>query len=255
MLKVLRNYWILSFFFLSSCAGLRSLKEKSLLPVYEDNYSLSDKAGQYQVKRKSFYNKSKNAYVTKVRTYPFDSTTELIEGSLIVSNPGFLNKNIRILRPLASKFETWFDKKKYSNELRVNFKSKSLDVSLNSPEKKWSSKTSYPFPKNASLFCFFSQLAECAAITGFTRKATVKKAGTMNLYVIWDGFPYIQEIYPDLPREVFSKARLEYDGQKNGHSRFSLYVANQVLFYLINKSGKLIDLFWVSQGYTLTKEK
>ena len=61
-----------------------------------------------------------------------------------------------------------------------------------SPDKKWNGVKQVKFPvKGIGLYCFFSQLIECAKYTGFLSKALDANAGQMNFYLLWDGFPYI----------------------------------------------------------------
>ena len=76
----------------------------------------------------------------------------------------------------------------------------------------------------------------------------------MQLYVIWNGHPYFQEQYENIPNQVFSKAVFEYDGQNsNGQIRFTLQVAGQSIFYFLDDKKELLKQFWISQGLTMVK--
>jgi hypothetical protein len=124
---------------------------------------------------------------------------------------------------------------------------------MTSPEAQWNGLKQYKFPSSKILPCFFSQVIECAKISGFIKKATDKKTGVMNFLVIWEGFPYLNETFSDFPSELFSSAQLEYDGKtKEKERRFNLRVAGQSIFYVINDKDIMTKMFWVSQGITMT---
>jgi cupin superfamily acireductone dioxygenase involved in methionine salvage len=51
---------------------------------------------------------------------------------------------------------------------------------------------------------------------------------------------------------LFSKATIEFDGKlKDNEFRYSVNVAGQSIFYVINKDKKFLKMFWVSQGITM----
>ena len=106
------------------------------------------------------------------------------------------------------------------------------------------------------VYCFFSQVIECAQTTGFFNLVKNKESAKLKLYIIWEGYPYLNETYSDFPSELFSKASLEYEGKtKESEDRFTLKVAGQSIFFVIDKKDKMSKMFWVSQGITLISSK
>ena len=222
-------------------------------------YNLKDNSGEYVVRREIGFSKKKEL-VAKIRVS--DSKGNLdrpSEKSIAISKYGVLktknNKNIKVLRPKVSSYQLWLEGKKHSNKIEMNLKNRSLDITLNSPVMEWNGKRSYKFPKDNPLFCFFSQITECASVTSFLTKAISKEQGSMNFYVIWNGYPFFSEMYSNVPRKIFSKAELIYESKLSSNEhRFSLNVENQKIFYHLTTDAKFEKLFWVSQGFSLVRK-
>jgi hypothetical protein len=78
----------------------------------------------------------------------------------------------------------------------------------------------------------------------------------MNFYILWEGYPYLNETFTDFPNELFSKAEFENEGkQKTGEIKFNLQVAGQSIVYLLDKNNKLKKMFWVSQGISMLNKE
>ena len=56
-----------------------------------------------------------------------------------------------------------------------------MQVRLKSPESQWNQDELFKFPEGKGIYCFFSQIIECAAVTGFISEAMKQKSGRMNL--------------------------------------------------------------------------
>lgn len=249
---------LLSFLFLSSCSFFSrssSLGDSSnsLLKNSKQRFKLTDKAGEFVVYRETGFKKSNKTYISKRQVLPFnDDRSKILEQSIAISQVGTVGKNLKIMRPHKSQYTVWFDGKKYISNMALNKAAQSLDVKLKSPEKQWNGSRSIRFPDPKSIYCFFSQVLECTAISGYFKTALKKGRGQMNFYLIWDGYPYFQEQYLNVPTEVFSKAKFNYDGaNKNGHHRFSLSFGEQVIFFLLDKKNNFVKQFWISQGMTM----
>ena len=123
---------------------------------------------------------------------------------------------------------------------------------MTSPEKQWNGTRQVKFPSSTIVPCFFSQVIDCAKVAGFINKASDKKSGTMNLLIIWEGYPYLNETFSDFPSELFSEGVLEYDGKTTeSERRFNLRVAGQSIFYVLNDKSEMSKMFWVSQGISM----
>lgn len=220
-------------------------------------YSLTDKAGDFIVYRENGFKNGNKTFITKREVLPFDDDrSKVLEQSISISAVGKLNKKLTVMRPEKSQYTVWFDGKKYITRMSLNKATQGMEVKLSSPEKQWSGSKMHRFPDTRSVYCFYSQLVECISITGFLKKANGVSKGTMNLYVIWDGYPYFQEQYLDIPNSVFTKAKFTYDGRtKAGEARFSLRFGSQVIFYLFDKNLNFEKKYWVSQGLTMVSRK
>lgn len=247
---------VILLFTLASCGGMSAKKAVEQLKPVEDTFNYTDKNGQYTVKSSSGYDKKNKSYFTK-RTLevPGREKDKVLEQSVVISSVGVLKKSTPILRPKISQYNVWFDGKKYTSELKMNVAKKAIDLKMTSPESQWNGNKSIKFPDSKTLPCFFSQVIDCAKISGFITKAIDKKTGTMKMLVVWEGYPYLNETFTDFPSELFSVAELEYDGKtKQNEQRFNLRVAGQSIFYVLNDKNVVTKMFWVSQGITMTSK-
>ena len=259
-MKVCRiiSYLVFSGLFFSCSFFLREEREvsqKMKTPTYKREYNFIDKEGQYSVYREVGRSKKKKNYVVKKRVYSRGEKKEMVEKSIAIATPGHL-KGVNIVRPQIAQYTAWFDKKKYFSELKLDVESKSMILKMDSPEEQWKGKRKIPFPQGTGVYCFFSMLVECVTATGFVDKAIEKGNGSMNFHVIWDGYPYLQEQYRYLPDEVFSAAKLIFEGSnESGDKKFSLSTGGQTIFFFIEPEGFLKKMFWVSQGISMVFKK
>lgn len=251
MKTLLKIKYILIFLLIQGCA---SKKIQSIASsVSNQNLQLKDKSGVFRLERESGpVAKLKNVFA--VKRILKDDENKILEQSVVISKLGSLKGKISILRPEKSQYTVWFDGKEYSTSTQIDTANKSLGLSLNSPEEQWRGQKSVPFPRNGLIYCYFSQLVECILATGFIHKAIDSGNGEMNLHILWEGYPYIQQQYVGLPDEVFSSATFTYDGEnERGLRRFSLNIknSNQLIFYQLNKSDELKGIFWPAQGLSI----
>ena len=243
----------------SSCSLLISDKKDppshSISP-YKAEYAMSDKSGTYIVKRESGLSSQKKSFVVKESILPRGGDpNKVLEKVVAISKLGQIDK-LPLFRPEAAQYSVWFDGKKYFSETKIDEEKKVMRVKLVSSEKQWSGTRTFPFPQGTGVFCYFLQVIECAGHTGFIKEAIRRKKGQMTFHVIWEGYPYIQEQYLNIPDELFSEARLSYDeGGLDGDHRFSLDIAGQTIFYFVDKAGHMTRKLWISQGYSLLMKK
>jgi hypothetical protein len=246
----MNSFWpaLFVFFALLSCSSTNSNNLKSDLIHKEEKYSYTDKNGQFlfrsasgfQKKDKSFFTKQSLEMITK-------NKDNAIEQVVSFSVLGAIKKKRMLLRPKNSEYHVWFDGKKFTSKLRIIPSKKSVELTTESPEPKWNGVKLFKFPNTKTATCFFSQVVECAKVMGL-----LKSAQKMNFYILWEGYPFLNETFTDFPTELFSKGELEYEGkQKNDEKKFSLHVAGQSIVYLLDKNNKLKKMFWVSQGISM----
>lgn len=250
-------------FFFTSCAYFSEVKKNSAFdngPEVKRQrrmvYDLNDQSGKFRVLRESGRNGKK--FIVKRKVLPGEANNnKILEKSVTISKFAQLKNKIPALRPERSQFTVWFSGKKYFTEMNINTENRMLEVSLSSPEKQWKGKQEFPIPSTSTgIFCFYSQLIECAGATGFLAKAIKKGTGQMNFYIIMDRWPYFNEQYDGIPETPFVSSSLEYDGgNARGENRFSLRFGNQVSFYLVDKKNNLKKHFWIGQGLSMVERK
>ena len=240
----------------TSCSLLIAKKHPKITPPYKAEYALSDKTGTYVVKREAGLGSQKQSFVVKESILPEGEGPEQALEKVVAISKLDQRNQISLFRPTVAQYSVWFDGKKYFSETKVDEDKKVMRVKLISSEKQWSGTREFPLPKSPGLFCYFLQIIECANYTGFIREAIRRETGQMNFHVIWEGYPYFQEQYLDVPDEPFSEARLSYDSTTTkGEHRFSLDIAGQVIFYFVDDAGYMTRKLWISQGYSLLMKK
>lgn len=246
---------ILLFMAISGCASRRPEEKGSnsgiLLKRASYFFKMQENSGEYFLKKENGWS-GKNLFTTK-RTLKNIDQTKTLEKSISFSKSGNLKNGIRIFRPDRSQYVVWFNKKKYSSITKINEKNKSIEVIVSSPEAKWNGKKEIAFPSSTMAYCYFYQIIECAANMGFIQKAPSLSTMLLDFYIVWEGYPFIQEQYSGLPSEVFTKASLSYDGKNdNGDMKFSLRFGDQMIAYVVDRKYRNYRMFWVSQGLATT---
>jgi hypothetical protein len=252
------KYFII--FLLSSCAYVNQVihtekKTSNNSLKLSQEYILKDKAGTFYLKREAGISKKDKDFVVKKMILSEDDKSLPLEKSITISKPGSLKGKINILRPQISQYSVWFEKRKYFSEMKILPNEKKLQINLSSPQKKWNGKKEVSFPEGSGLYCFFSQVVECAKFNNFISESTKRGLGEMNFHIIWEGYPYFHAQYDNLPSKVFSRAKMSYEGMNpQGQRKYSLSFDNQTLFYLLDKQDKIVGEYWVSQGYSLERK-
>ncbi len=237
-------------FFLQGCSstGVTPNDIKKDLVHKEQKFSYSDKNGQFLFRSQSGFNKKDKAFFTKQSLEIVGKSLEnVLEQSIAFSQMGAVKKKNLILRPKNSEYRVWFEGKKFSSKLKVIPNKKIVELTMESPEPKWNGVKQFKFPNTKTVTCFFSQVVECAKVMGMLN--VPKK---VSFYILWEGYPFLNETFSDFPMEIFSKAELEYEGLgKDNEKKLSLQVAGQSIAYLLDKNNKLKKMFWVSQGISM----
>lgn len=247
-----------SLFFITlliSACGSNAINPRTLLSKRTDEYNFTDKNGSYLVKISNGLDKKGKVYFTKRSMESLGGKKDMmLEKSIALSDIGNV-KGLNVLRPKKSQYTVWFEGKKYVSELTLLPEKKSIELKMKSPEAQWSGNKTILFPKSKALPCFFTQIIECAEVSGFLSAADKKENSSMNLLIVWEGYPYLNETFSDFPSELFSVAQLEYDGKtKESERRFNLKVAGQSIFYIVNDKNKMTKMFWITQGISMVSK-
>lgn len=243
---------------LSSCAFFTGMSYKEGLEALGSSvqkYRYEDKGNDYNLELTSQYVPTKATYSVKRVMRTNDTDNKVVEQSVAIASTGVLkNSKMEVLKPKISQFNIWFDGQKYASEIKVNEKTRKLEIKKNSPEDQWNGLEEVDLPSGQALPCYFSQVMDCAKVTGFTKKASRLGTGSMNIVVIWEGYPYIADVYSNFPAQVYSSAELVFDGNLSStERRFLLNVNNQEIVYILNNKDELVKSFWISQGVTMMK--
>lgn len=226
----------------------------SLYPTQEDfsstnrktknktNYlSYTDQSGSFSLKREIKYRPGK--LIARVKLFSTQSSKEL-ESIVSVSSIGKFNNKTAIL-PEVSQFRVWFNKKEHFSQIKLNRKTKSLEIIAKAPTKKWNFTKEYKLPSGRN-YCFFSQLPECLKQQNLLSKTAGGKK--VQLFVIWDNFPYHNEQYDGLGVEPFVLAILTLDGHDKNLLKFALDLGNQVMYIHFDKHAQFVAYYWINQG-------
>jgi hypothetical protein len=247
------SVFLFIFIFAISCSSIKNTHLKKELVRGEESFSYNDNNGKYIAKLTAGFSKKDKTFFTKrVLEIPEKEKDNILEQSVSISDIGLIKKRKTILRPKLSQYNVWFEGKKYFSELKMNPAKRAIDVKMISPESKWNGQKQIKLPSSKSLYCFFSQVIECAKTIGFLSEAISKETGVMNFYIVWEGYPYLSETFSDFPSELFSKAQLEFEAKtQQGASRFNLKVGGQAIFFEVDKNEQMKKMFWVSQGISM----
>lgn len=240
--------WLFIFLVLScgSILSKRSPKET------KNSYAYLDSSGRFVYSREQKLIKNKLISRTQIASSEGNSQRPL-EKSIMVSQLGSVKDTkgrSLVMRPYASEFTVWLEGKKYETKLRLDPKTKSMVVTLNSPEAKWKGQSLVPFPKGRQ-FCFYSQIPDCLYHNQYLIKSSDKKGETFPFYVVWDNYPYVQEQFSGVGSKLFAPAVLKYEGESKGVMKFMVEVDGQSILYHFSKSFDLIRMFWISQGVSI----
>ena len=230
-------------FMLLSCSSLQTNNIKNT----RNSFNFKDRFGLYNLERE-VRNKN-NQLILRRQLSPQMQRSLVLEKTIVVSQLGTIGKKrMPSMRPVIAQHTIWFEKQKYFTQLKVQPKTKTLEVVMKSPEKKWSGQKLIKFPKG-KIFCFFSQIPECVKYHGLLTSNNKPK----EFYIIWDNYPYHQETYENVGESVFQMVRFQYNGEENGLKIYSLSLGNQIIFYHFNYDKEFERMYWIAQGVSLAK--
>lgn len=215
-------------------------------------FSYNDESGSFRFVRES--KKIQKKIVTRTQLIDTKgSQAKALEKSIIVSQIGSIkskNKRLLTVRPLASEFTVWLEGKKYLSKMKINSSTKSMTVTLESPEAKWQGTSEIKFPAG-KYFCFYNQIPECLYHNYLLNLATENQTQRFDFYVVWDSYPFIQDQLTNVGKNLFASASIKFDGDIKGQYRYNVEVEGQMILYQFTKSFDLVKVAWISQGITV----
>lgn len=216
------------------------------------NYSYTDVGGSYRLSRE--FKMVKQRLVSRSVLLSSGSDNKTLEKSITVSRLGSIsNEKARLvtLRPEASEFSVWLEGKKYSSSMRINAKTRSMRVTLDSPESRWRGTQEIPFPKG-KFFCFYNQIPECLYRNSLLQNAYDIKTKKVEFFVVWDNYPFLQDQLSHVGKNLFAPATLKFDGEIKNNFRYIVEVEGQIILYQFTRSLDLVKMAWIAQGITMT---
>jgi hypothetical protein len=198
----------------------------------------------------------KNALITRAQLLTkVGAEKKILEKSIMISKIGSVkNSNGEVqtvMRPEVSQFFVWLDKTKYETEIRLDVKKRGFNVSYkDSTQPEWLKKF-IKLPRGVH-FCFFSQLPECLKYSGILKEIKKHPEAKKDLFVIWDQYPYQEEIYNQIGEPLYVKAILLSEGlNKAGDLIISLEFRSQILNIQFDSNDQFLRFFWIAQNISV----
>lgn len=251
MLKIGLKYLIFCLC-LSSCAFFNKVSNtpKDPAPQVTNKYKFKDGSGEYSLIREAGPGKENKTFVVKrkVKTKG-NSNTKIVEKSISIST-----RLEDELIPKISQFSVWYNKHRHFSQIELDKKEKQIKVTWDSPDTKFNGVKYFPIKSNKVMFCFFTQVLECAKTKDFLRKSSKSEDIQLKMQIIWDGHPFFQQQFENFNTSITSPAVLEYDGKnRKGQKRFSLRVEGNQIFYFLDSKNQLMGKYWIAKGLAIEK--
>ncbi len=244
----MKLWFCLLIFLLFSCSSTSLVAPKN----YKKSFSYHDVSGKFYLEREGKF--LKNTLVTRSKLFSLKNHKTL-EKSIVVSRLGTTGdqgSRVVALMPLASDFEVWLEGKKYSSKLRIDTKSKKMNLTTEglASSEKWYGKTAISFPRS-KYFCFYNQIPDCLYQLGFLQKSRLRNDQHLSFFVVWDSFPYVQNQLSNVGRNLFSQASIHFDKMEKDLLRYEVEIDGQLVLYYFSKEYDLVKIAWIAQGLTV----
>ena len=255
----MKIYPVLLCFLFVSCSVFKNKNQPSTeLASTKANYKFIDAQGELPMHRNVLFEESKHKLSTMIKLIdPDKKDNEVMEKVISVSDVGSLkSRKIKrnVLRPNISQFTTWLEGKRYFSQIKVLPKSRELLINLESPEAKWTGESKVALPRSLSMYCFYTQIAECLKFSNVLFELKKNPNSSIKFGIIWESYPYMSEQWENFPTEAVTAARVVYDGDaENGDSRFNVEFNGQVAYYHFDKKFELRKFLWVAQGISILR--
>lgn len=252
MLRTSLKLFIFSLF-LSSCAFIKEISKKEpneSKAKVKNEYRLKDESGQYSLSRETGPGQNGKTFVVKRKLKTAgNQKAKTLEKSISISL-----REKESLTPKISQFSVWYNKLRHFSQIELEEGKKQLKVTWESPDPKFNGIKYYPIKDDENIFCFFTQIIDCARHKDFLEDASNGDADELKMTIIWDGHPFFQQQLINFNTSIMSSAVLKYDGKnRRGHRRFSLKVEGESIFYFVDKKEKMVGKYWISKGLTIER--
>lgn len=248
----MKTILILTLILITGCSQFNA--EKITLKSDKSFFIQTEEAGTYEVIKESGFDKDER-FVTKTSVAPVDNKNNFVEKSVTISKKLKLSSEVEFLVPHKSESIYVLDGKKYKSVLEFDYKKNIISIDMNTPEEHWNGHKTFSIPKNSGAICFYATVIECGVISTFIAKAIENNGGEMSFMLVWEGYPFFQEQFLNIPSVPITDATLSFDGKNNNLYRFILTAAGQSQFYMVKDDGSIENHIWSSQAYSRMKRE
>lgn len=239
-----------------SCASDKQKKTVSAALQSADSFgtfSYTDISGSFSLRRKVSYQRKRLFFQRILYQDTFEKWVEKLRSISQVG--GIYGESGVYFRPLISQIELWMEGKKFSNQIKLNIKTKSLDIVSTGKSSK-AQRTQVSLPTDVQLVCFFQELPECLKLSGVLRQFLAKeRMGEVEFVVIMETYPFHDVLYSDLPNQAFFRAKISVGSDALVDSKretvLNVLMGDQVVNLKFQNNGNFLGLFWVSQGISM----
>ncbi len=245
--------FFLVFFFLISCAQLSLNREEggTLSSIVGTHiFSFEDYTGTYRLTREVKLQGGKLISRNRIFSSSGSELETTVAVSLVGTKENKSGRKVISILPEASQFSVWFDKKKYFSQSQLIRDEKKIEFKYQGGDSSNINKDKYNL-NSGTFFCYFSQIPDCLKLQNLLVLSAKK---TIQIYVIWDNFPYNKDQYQGINAEPVTLASLSLDKYNNNEFKYILDLGNQVIFYTFDKKLEFTKMFWVSQGISMIKQ-
>lgn len=249
------KFLLLTLFINTSCAYFQIIgAEKKEVKKLKGplNYEFVDTSGTFLKKRHKGFDRNKNLVVKSEISFKGKNSPP-VERLISLSRTNNNVNGVELLMPTKSEVIYWFDGKKYLSSIYFDAEKNEVRAISKSEEKEWNKITKRKVHPSRKAYCFFSQVIECVRKSGFFKRARSSRSGSMNLEIVWDGYPFFNEQYLNNKEDLVVPAKFSFASKEAaGIYKYTLDVDGQVVHYLIYRDEHLAKMFWVAQGISQT---
>lgn len=231
--------------------NLKDVVEKPISPsTFNLNQVLifNDNSGSFSIKRSMKNDKGKLLFQRMIYQ---DDFSKYLERTRSVTMFKANESEDQRLRPLISQYKGWFDGMEYSNQIKISYAKRQVEVLTDAKNGKYPVSQKFSLPPENKKLCFFHMVPECLKLWGIPQKIELNKNFETWFYVILDAFPFLEMQYEGIPNKWITEATLVYDGFKDKEHQFSLEIHEQAISLKFNEKWDFLALFWVSQGVNM----
>ncbi|MDH4467852.1 MAG: hypothetical protein QE271_07325 [Bacteriovoracaceae bacterium] len=253
-LIVLFSVLLTMFVAIFSCGSSKIVSDNSHSGISDSasTFEYADVSGNFTLQRRTNLKNKKLYFQRMLYQDSFDKSVEKLR--TITQVGGVIGKEGVYFRPVISQIQLWMEGKEFSNQMKLNLKSKSLDV-VYTGKNKLAQKISIPIGKEHNPICFFNQLPECLRMSGMLRKFIENKNQEYEITLIMESYPFNDLLYSDFSNNALYKAKVVHGTQDmiDSKNEFVLNVemGEQIFNLKFSRSGLFLGMFWVAQGITM----